>query len=452
MALTDYKFVVVNGQNVKTFNETTHRWEQICLLSELTSDIITKKGFAYASLATSYSTILLPYTVSQTLDDGTVVYETEEITKSMGVTQFDEQTIGDTDYLVCTVPTFIPKDVMSSEDKLYAYSSTSGIYPAIISAEVNLPTPSHTDSILLNINTAYNYNGQIQYRFKVNNGDYTEWSEAYLPYNIGVGSVKQSMLAIGTNSITAQVRIAENDDSIQEITLTDCITISNNNPTVTILNDKSNSFKIEASIVDTDGDNISYRLLLSNDKYTNEVLTDWSEYSTGPINIKYYIDTTKVSVDKTNTIKIQTRDNITPDNIATTNYSFTGKYQNLVFVDQDGEYLTSDKGVILKVLNFGQVISGLDSPVQSVTLKNNNPTPITNLQLTKEYLSAVNNVEVQLSKTNNPFVPLESIDYGDEIIPIEGQKEFYVKISTKLDTQGTLLFDVNASADICTEE
>ena len=175
MALTDYKFVVVNGQNVKTFNETSHRWEQICLLSELTSDIITKKGFAYASLSTSYSTKLLPYSVSQTLDDGTVVYETEEITKSMGVTQFDEQTIGDTDYLVCTVPTFIPKDVMSSEDKLYAYSSTSGIYPAIISAEVNLPPHSHNGSTT-------NTTGQHQHGTPFNEN--IDWSRQHAPWGL----------------------------------------------------------------------------------------------------------------------------------------------------------------------------------------------------------------------------------------------------------------------------
>ena len=449
MALSDYKFVLVSGQNVKTFNTTTHRWDIINQLSELTSDIITNNGFAYTDLTTSYSTLQLPYTLSQTLDDGTSVYETEEITKSMGVTSFDETTIDGTDYLICNVPSFIAKDSIVSGDLLYAYSSTENVSPEIINVTLSSAVASHTDATLVSIETAYNYNQQLQFRIKVNNNEYSDWSEAYNSYNIAIGSVPVSSLEMGSNSITVQVKPATDTEGthIVEKTLTDCLTLSNNMPNIVIITENSNSFKLEATITDPDSDQMAYRLLLTNNNYTNEVIKDWTDLSVGPINITYYIDTTKISVGKINTIKIECKDSASGSTTASASYSFEGKYQNIVFVDKDGEYLTTDKGVILKILDFGQVMAGLDSDVSKVTLKNNNAVDITNLQLSKEYLAPVNNVTVQLSKSDNPFIPLESLDYGDEIIPSGGSKDFYVRISTQLDTEGTCLFDVNAQAD-----
>ena len=446
--LNDIKCIIADGQNLLTFN-SNNKWENVGVLENITSDIITTRGFAYGLLNTSMSEIYLKYTLVDTLSDGSEVYESEQITSSMGVTNLEDAVSedGSTYKLKCTVPTFIPKDALASGYKIYAYSDDTSLIPKIASTTFS-PESSHRSSVLLTIKTIYNYNSQVKFRYKVNSGEFTNWSDACNPYDDLTASIPASSLSIGTNSITVQVADFSDESKVDELVVADALTVTNNTPQLIIVTKDSDSFKVRFMISDDDAsDLVSYRILMTNEKFTNLVVQDWTPFAEQPLDITYYIDSSKVVVDDTNVITIEYKDDCA-QTTSKSSYNFIGKYKNIVFMDESGDYLTSDLGVLLKILDFKKVMAGTESEVKKVTLSNNNTYAITNLVLDINYINQVQGASIKLSKSNNPFIPLEVIDYGTEVIEAGGTKDIYVKLESSVTSEGLCTFNVVANADV----
>ena len=90
---TNYYFLIKRDDKILSFNTLTHRLYEVCDYSVLNSDTFTTKGFLYSVLTTSYNTILLEYTATGTLSDGSTVYESEQITPEMGVISLDRKSV-----------------------------------------------------------------------------------------------------------------------------------------------------------------------------------------------------------------------------------------------------------------------------------------------------------------------------------------------------------------------
>lgn len=444
--LTGLKCLIANGPNLLTFN-SNNRWVSAGVLSDITTAMITNNGFDYTKLSTSLTEIYLNYTQTDTLTDGSIVYESEQITSDMNVSALVDT---DDNRLKCTVPAFLPKDKLPTGYKVYAYTTTSTFAPYINGVTFSANS-THGVGIDMFIDCVYNFDAKVKYRYKINSGEYTEWSEELDPFNILTATIPVSKLSLGANSVTVEVTDALTESKTGQLVLSEALQLTNNTPEIIIVSSDSNEFKLHFIISDADNtDLISYRLTLTNSKYTNEVLVDWTTPAVQPVEVNYYIDTSKIVVDDTNIISIDYRDDMMTEPVSS-KYIFQGQYKNILFVDESGEYLTSDKGAILKILDMDHIIAGAESKIKKVTVKNNNVTPITNLVLNVDYVNPIVGAVVKLSKGDNPFVGTTALDYGSETIDVKGTKDFYIKIESETTAEGTCIFDVIANADIAAE-
>ena len=122
-------------------------------------------------------------------------------------------------------------------------------------------------------------------------------------------------------------------------------------------------------------------------------------------------------------------------------------YKNMVFIDNEGEYLSTDRGIILKILDFGYLVSGAQSEIKTVTLKNNNDYPVYHTRLSVLNSVDADGVDIELSKTSNPFKASPDLDYGNTVILPGRSIDFYIRIDTKVKAQAILDFNIDVNVD-----
>lgn len=436
--------LVLSQGVLKTLN-AKNRWENVGSESELSSDLITVNGFLYSDLTASKTKIYLDYTQTDTFDDGTILYESEQITSAMNAQALADYTNEEGEELLeVTVPAFTIKDGITSNDYLLAYSEDENFVPQFINVEFGSRT-THNQAVSLTFDVLYNYNTKLKFRIRMNDGEYGNWSSLVDPYKQIVTSIPFSNLIAGANKVEIQVANDEETKTATKV-IENAITVENGTPTVAIMNDSSDSFKVHFQIVDPDLDQIRYRILITNSKYKGKVLRDWSEFISSGESVKYYIDTVDVVANEINALKIEFEDKYGAK--GTTTYSFKGEYSNLVFLDEDGNYYSDDKGNTLKLLDYLTILAGAVTDPKEITLKNNNSLPITNLIINSVKLTQATGVEVQLSKINNPFIPLTKLEYGDEVLEVGESKKFYVRIDSTIDAYELCKFNIEANASI----
>lgn len=443
----DIKCLILSDGALKTIN-SKNRWESVGSEEEITGDLITTNGFLYSDLTKSLNKKYLEYILTETLEDGSNIYESEMITKDMQPISLAEFTDNEGEQLLeVTVPSFTIKDNVKPTDFILSYSDDEGFKPIVESVKFATKT-THKESVSFKFSTVYNYNTKLKFRVKINAGNFSDWSSLQDPYKEFNGIIPVSTLNVGDNTVTIEVTNESENLTVQHIEES-VITLENGSPSVAVFNNNTDNFKIHFQIIDPDADKIRYRLLLNNSKHKDLVLSDWSQFIPSEQSILYYIDTTNVVVNKQNVLKIEYEDEYKSSGSYT--HVFTGMYKNLVFIDEDGEYFTTDKGVLLKILDFKTILSGDQTEVREVTIQNNNNTPINHLKLSIHYANNVNGVEALISKNNNPFKGQRNIDYGDEVIGVNDSKKFYVRMDSEINAEGLCKFDIDANADVFAE-
>ena len=443
--MANYKALILRSEDetIDTFNESTHLWKYIDIFDNITPDSFSN-GFSYSNLKTSYTDIYLKFMLINTYEDGSTEYQSEEIKADYGVTLLEESEIDNEPYLKCTVPSFTPYDNIKPTDKILLYSNESGLLPTIESIIYRSSGSKANKVINIKITTLYNYNTKIKIKVKVNDGEYSPYSDLFNPYDGIILSIPYSELKVGDNLFSYM--LATEDETVTN-TYNDPnpLTIYNDIPIIAVASSESDNFKVKFGIDDLESDKIKYRILLSNSKYTNIILKDWSDYIDVPFLTTFYIESDNIIMNETNVLTIEATDNIS--GISTANYSFMGKYRNLIFINENNEVLSTDKGIPLRFLNFGQIVGGYVTEAKKVRIQNNSQSKITNLNLNVAYLTSVENAEVQLSKTQFPFVPTQTITFGTDEIEIGEEKEFFVRVDSEIESFGKLQFKITAEAD-----
>lgn len=443
---TNYYFLIKRDDKILSFNTLTHRLYEVCDYSVLNSDTFTTKGFLYSVLTTSYNTILLEYTETGTLSDGSTVYESEQITPEMGVISLADNDDG---YLLATVAAFTPLSLLTPTDKVLAYTASNVQVPNIESAVITGVSNIHNESITVTVNPIFTYTRNVKYRYKIGTGAYSEWSTInYVPYEKFNIIIASSELALGSNNISVQL---SSDDGLllsEIVTLSNAVTKYNNSPSLIILNSESNDFHLKFAMADNDTiDKISYRLILNNTAHTNLVICDWTDFIAQPMTVTHNIDYSNVVIDEINTITIEYKDDFKSDTILTAQYSFTGRYNNILFMNEEGDYYVNGKGEILKLLRFDSLYAGITSDVRKITLKNGFENDVTNVRISTLVKSPLPDFSIQYSKSNSPFSPQEELHYNDFILKANETIDFYIKIDSSSKSEGSTYFNIVAKVD-----
>lgn len=438
---TNYKFVKVNTETNKVYKFNDHnRWVYLCDLADLTLALINANGINYTKLNTSYTKIYLDYTEVETLSDGSVVYESEEINVTMGVTALSEETLNSKDVLGATVASFTPKDKLDTNEILYA-GTTSTLAPNLESVSFT-PSNIHKGVITVNISSVCNYDTPVKARYKINSGEYSAWGETFNPYNATNIAINSSEFKVGSNNITIQVAKADTESSYVENVSSSAINVVNNNPTILVINYSSDAHRIVFTISDADNDDkVRYRILMN-----DNVEKDWSDFKTQPVNVNYAFSDEFINIGHNNTLKIEYQDEFQTGTFNTT-YQFEGAYKNLVFLDADGNYLSDDKGNVITLLDFGEIVAGTETEVRKITVKNCSSVALTNLTIVTNYINSIEGAKVLYSKGDLPFNNLDSLNYGNTVLEVNDTIDFYIKVDAELEAKGRCIFDMIVSAD-----
>lgn len=438
------KAVVVSESMVKTFNKD-NRFESLCTIDQITPEIINTKGFDPNIMKTPLTTKNYGFTPYGSLADGTPLTISEELNKSMQITAFNIVNVDGVDKLQVTVPSFIPQDLLLSGDKLYYMNSEATALPIINNVKFST-TVTHNTAVEVDVEVIYNYDAKVKVRAKCNDGSFTDYTPAVNPTSTIPMSIPFSLLKPGENTITFEVTTEDNTKTATKV-VENAINVINENPALKIITADSTPFQVHFQISDLDeSDKVAYKISISNTKYTDELLQDWTDFENQPLNKLFYIDTRFVVPNVDNIIKIEYKDNYGGTGSGV--YSFKGSYKNLLFEDEEGNYYSTDTGAVLKLLHIENLIAGQISTIKHVKLRNSTGQTVSNVAIDVNYQTAVEGTKLKLSKTINPFIPMDTLDFGTEEIPADGYKDLYMRLETSINSAGICRCIINARSQV----
>ncbi|TPG68725.1 hypothetical protein EEL31_10320 [Brevibacillus laterosporus] len=203
---------------------------------------------------------------------------------------------------------------------------------------------------------------------------------------------------------------------------------------------------LEITFGDEENDRIRFNVKLNGKQIYPT--TGFTDLHFTPYQFKTTISPEDIIIGATNTIEINAEDEYGSPN--TYVYSWIGDYIGLMFSDETGKYYSTDAGEILQYLNFGTIIAGQTTLPVKVNLTNKEGMDIKNLKV-ELHAPTYWNTQIQLSKTENPFVPEQVLTFAD-VKKKDENVSFYVRIVTNADdTAHSGEFDIYAEAEPASE-
>lgn len=199
---------------------------------------------------------------------------------------------------------------------------------------------------------------------------------------------------------------------------------------------------LSVNITDKNKDKMKFNVTL-NGKIIYPEKGKFTELLTGPINYKRNFTSKEMLVGKVNVVTIYVEDQFGLSDSLT--LTFNGNYSGIIFKDDKENVLNTDLGVINKYIDFGNIFSGQNTDVQKITVQNKNGYPIKNIYIkaNQPYTDAT----LELSFTNNPFMPVDSLTYQRTFYP-DQTGIFYARIKTNVSQQiSTRIFTAKVTAE-----
>ena len=190
---------------------------------------------------------------------------------------------------------------------------------------------------------------------------------------------------------------------------------------IPMINYSYTEFGFNATISDPDTDKVAIQVSIN-----NNIILPFGEFMTTPRQFKYEWDTKHTPFGQPSTIKIELKDSFGGQ--CSEEFTIIGTYKGLLFLDKDGNYYTSDKGDILKMLNKGTLIAGQNSEPVKIRLLNKTNSSLQMIKIIPDSGNLPDNATIKLSETEE-FLPKHIIEIFD-IMNNGDEKEFYVSIRT----------------------
>lgn len=331
---------------------------------------------------------------------------------------------------------------------------TAGIY------ELDDETTIHAETINLNAELVDLEGDQLKYKILIN-GDKVfpeneEWTELLnSPFNLQK-SFEYTYFNVANHYennpptedlLENTVAIVVRDDRDVERTWTGKVLVINAKPMIVL---SHTDFTLNATISDPDNDKLAYRILINNDaKYptSNDNVIDgkrYTEFKNSPYDLSYQWRSTDLKFNRPNTITLEIIDAL--KGVTTSSFNVIGTYRGLMFVDDAGNYYTSDSGEILKYLDFNTIMAGQTTEPKIVYLRNQNGFDIEDTEVIVDLPTAPQGVEIKLSKLPDPYENKDDLSFSG-ILQDGEQVYFYAKLITDaFSTSGGGVFKINAKA------
>ncbi|WEG18469.1 hypothetical protein PQ478_08300 [Alkalihalophilus pseudofirmus] len=270
---------------------------------------------------------------------------------------------------------------------------------------------------------------------------WSEWTK--IDEKVDIYQIFQfSDFATGSNALTI---LAEDDRGLQSTSPPIIFELVNEKPFFSLFT--HDDWSLTGTVIDSDGDKIQYRILINNVQVFPKTASSdptYSSYFDTPKEIRYVWSSDDLILGEENKITIEIKDEmgaILKKDIE----GIIGKYRGLMFKNENGEYYSTDKGDILKFLDFGIIVAGQITEPRRITLENHTGFAVDDLEIALN--PPPTGYSVNLSKLNLPFLPSSKLAYGDSVIPENDSLTFYVSVSSSTSSSssgGT--FEIHAKA------
>lgn len=197
---------------------------------------------------------------------------------------------------------------------------------------------------------------------------------------------------------------------------------------------------VTGAVDDEDEGKVQYRIILNGENYfPND--GSFTPLMPSPLDISMTLDNSSIKIDENNTLRIEFKDYWGSVDYWQTD--FVGTYSGLLFMDETGEYFSTDIGEILQYLDFGIIIAGQTTIEQTVRLKNTYGYTVENINIRANQSQFPEGMKAQFGKSALGFESLEELDFPDELEDGE-EITFYIRLTSVLGTTG----EANGSFDI----
>jgi alpha-tubulin suppressor-like RCC1 family protein len=330
------------------------------------------------------------------------------------------------------------RSLLSSKKPYYT------IQIAITNTPGGAVTGGSTYPLFYTINSGYldlPYRKQI--KVKDNGNIIDPWSETYLTEKSLQTSFDIPGLQLDRTREISTIEVVAEDEDGYTFTGTYALKLLNEAPNIKIAVSGHN---LNLQITDVEGDRVQYLIKLGDTPIFPQT-GNLSALQYTPVELNLILPRDKVVIGQMNTITVTALDERGQEK--TVPYNFIGDYAGIMFTDESGEYYSTDVGEILQYLDMGTIIAGQTSISAPVLLLNKNSFKITNIILSKDKGSLPEGVDVQLSKTDNPFEGTDAISYLDTTTLNSNETlTFYVRITSSLTADpGNGEFKVKVKAD-----
>lgn len=262
---------------------------------------------------------------------------------------------------------------------------------------------------------------QVQYRILVNGRQVRGWRSVPFEYHVNQALFfSHDYFKVGNNIITIEAQ----DDRGALNSASTTVFVSNTIPKIIIT--KITDFAVEGCIGDDDSDKIQYRVLINGKQFypTNK---EWTDLKDSPITFRHSWTSKDIFVGQDNIIRIEFRDEYGQG--GSWQGIIQGRYFNLMFKDEFGDYLSTDRGDILKILDMGSIIAGQTSFDYEVILENSTDMHVKDVHIYVDKNMLPQGVNIEFSRTRNPFIAEDDIRYDEPMEPQE-MRSFYIRITT----------------------
>lgn len=213
-----------------------------------------------------------------------------------------------------------------------------------------------------------NTNGEVIQVLKDYSTDYISLEEPL------TDTIKVPISLITTSVNTYNISVTVLFENKQTVSQNKEVILYNKKPTIIGTVENNTLFM---QIGDEENDLVKYNVYMNGKKiYPQD--TDFTGFEPPSSNV-IKLKSTDIKINQLNTITIKAEDNWGETNSFT--YEFIGEYIGLLFMDEKGEYYSTDIGDILKRLNFGQIFAGSMSDIKKVTILNNMGVDIKDLEI-----------------------------------------------------------------------
>lgn len=200
---------------------------------------------------------------------------------------------------------------------------------------------------------------------------------------------------------------------------------------------------LDVIIEDVEGDLFTYQIRL-NDRILYPRHTEWGEY-TKRFEYTRLLNSRDFIIGEPNKLEIIAKDHYGETNIFV--IDFIGEYLGLMFADIHGNFYSTELGEVIKYLQIDPMMAGQSSLIYPIRLINYYNFKVGNILLWSDKKD-MQGIEIQLSKTESPFEPVQELRYEDVVLDKYDEIMFYVRIVSHHSALTGGIFDVITKADV----